>query len=261
MAAARLKPLPNTPLLLWQEQFRSATQQSQEARVRLTSFNPEQAEAVYARAVKEVATMKSVVQQRLATAQDLDAAIKQLDMAEANLEQARNTRTRLQHEVRAADSQLRIAQLQKPQSTTLADSSAQLEYDEALRGLELAQRKKRALRVVAPQAGTILTVSIEPGSEAGGWAPMFQIADLTTLQVEVPVTSRLAQMIPVGTPVDVVIPGDPPKTVPASVGILQLVPDQRQSSHIVRIPVRNPGLNFVALGLECSVEFYHGGKV
>ena len=96
-------------------------------------------------------------------------------------------------------------------------------------------------------------------SEAGGWAPLFLIADPNGLQVEVPVTSRLARMIHAGTPVSVVIPGDPPQEVSAKVADLQLVPDQAQQSHIVRIPIPNAGARIILIGMDCTVEFPHGG--
>lgn len=247
--------------LLWAEQKRNAEQQSQEARVRLASYSTDGAEAAHARAEKEVAAMTRLVKEHLATAQELEAARKNLDAQTANLTQVRNTVTRLKHEVRSADSQLTMVRLQKAGESSNNDPSAQLEYEDAKVELEAAERQEKSLRVVAPSAGRVLTVAIQPGSPAGGWAPMFQIADSGDLEVEVPVTARVAQSIKAGETVTVVIPADPPQMVEAKVGTLELVPDQLQHSHLVKIPLSQPDSRFILIGMECSVEFSHGGPI
>ena len=87
------------------------------------------------------------------------------------------------------------------------------------------------------------------------------MADLQNLEVEVPVTARLAAMIHGGSPVKIVIPGDPPQALTAAVGDVQLVPDQLERSHVVRIVMPNPQPGSILIGMECTVEFAHGGTV
>ena len=262
LASARTDVRPNSSSqLLSQEQRRSAEQQRQEAQIRLSAYTTDSVEAGYARAEKEFASMTRLVQHHLATAQDLEIARKQLDMELLNVNNARNTVTRLKHELNNADSQLRMVLLQKDVAEPSQNSSAQLEYEDAKNALESVERQKKALNVVAPAAGTVLTVAVQPGSEAGGWAPLFRIAELSNLMVEVPVTSRVAQLIHIGNAVKVVLPGDPPQEISSHVQDLQLVPDQLQQSHVVRISIPNPSRKFVMIGMECAVEFRHGGTV
>ena len=259
LTSLRMKTQPKTARLLWQEQHRSAQQQSQEARARLSAVSTESAESAVARAEREYASISRMLQEHLATAQDVEVARKQLENEKANLNNVRNTRTRLTHEVRSADSQLRMVVIQKGVADPAMDPAARLDYEDAATAVEALERQKKALRVVAPRAGIVLTVAVQPGAEAGGWAPLFQITDLNSLQVEVPVTSRLARMIHPGTPVNIVIPGDPPEAVAANVGEMQVVPDQTQQSHVVRIPLPNAGGRIILIGMDCSVEFPHGG--
>ncbi|MCX6608562.1 MAG: efflux RND transporter periplasmic adaptor subunit [Acidobacteria bacterium] len=260
-ATSRLRSKPQTAALLWREQQQSTVQQHQEAQSRLAAYSLDVVEANYARSQREVTTISNLVQQHLATVQDLEAARRQLDVDLATLENAKRTKTRLEHETRAAASQLKMVMIQKANGEPAVDPAAELEYEDATTAVETAERQFKALRVVAPVSGTVLTVSVQPGEAAGGWAPLFQMADLQKLQIEVPVTARLAGMIRGGSPVNVVIPGDPPQAVPASVKDIQLVPDQLERSHVVRIVVPNPQPGSILIGMECTVEFAHGGML
>ncbi len=260
-ASSRLRDKPQTAALLWREQQQSAVQQSQDARSRLALYSLDAVESGYARSQKEVANLAKLVQQHLATAHDLETARRQFDVDLATLENAKRTKTRLEQEARAAASQLKMVMIQKATTEPKADPSAQLEYEDARTTYELAERQLKALRVLAPGKGTVLTVSVQPGALAGGWAPLFQMADLQNLQVEVPVTARLAAMIHGRSPVKIVIPGDPPQAVTAAVGDIQLVPDQLERSHVVRIIMPNPQPGSILIGMECTVEFAHGGPV
>ena len=260
-ASSRLRHKPQTAALLWREQQQGAVQQSQDARSRLAAYSLDGAESGYARSQREVANITKLVQQHLATTQDLEAARRQLDVDLATLDNAKRTKTRLEHEARAAASQLKMVMIQKASAEPAADPSAQLEYEDAKTAYELAERQLKSLRVLAPAKATVLTVSVQPGALAGGWAPLFQLADLQNLQVEVPVTARLAAMIKSRSPVKIVIPGDPPQALSAAVGDIQLVPDQLERSHVVRIVMPNPQPGSILIGMECTVEFAHGGTV
>jgi len=261
LAGQRLNARPDTARRLWQEQHRSAEQRLQEARVRQGGFSTQAAEVALARAEKDAASLARMVTQKLATAQDLELAHKQVESEQANLNNARNTLTRLKQDVSAADSQLRMVMIQKDIPDPSTDPAFRLDYEDARTALDAADRQKTALRLLAPHAGTVLSVSVEVGAQAGGWAPLFLIADLKTLRVEVPVTARVAQMIKAGAPVSIAIPGDPPWEVQARVGELQMVPDQLQHSHLVRIPISNAGGSSILVGMECAVSFPHGGIV
>ena len=245
--------------LLWQEQHRNSLLRKQEAQTRIDEYSIAAAQSSVDRAEKELAAMTKMVQQRLATAQELESARRQFEIEQANFANAKNSLVRLKQELSAADSQLKMVLIQKDNSDSTVNPSARLDYEDARTAMEAAARQHAALRVVAPQAGTIVAMSVEAGAIAGGWAPLFQISDLNNLQVEVPVTARVAQMIRTGSRVRIVIPGDPPREMEAQVGDLQLVPDQLELSHVVRIPIASNGGSSILVGMECAVEFPHGG--
>ncbi len=261
LTKARMSPAAKRESPLLDEQYRGAVMARDAARERLNNYSLEATEASYARAKSEVANLAKLVAQRLATAQDLEAARQQEAMELRNVRAAKENLMRLKQEAEAADSQLRMAKIQrdeKPASDSPA--SARLDYEDAQMALQAAQEKLESLHLRAPRSGTVLQVSVEVGAKVSGGAPIFQLADLSTLVVEVPVTGKMAQEIERGSKVTVAVPTDPPMEVKARVSEVLLVPDQLQQSHVVRIVIPNPAPATILVGMEGAVEFPHGGR-
>ena len=228
---------------------------------RLKNYSLEPAEQALSQARREYVKVQQLVQQQLATATELDNIQKVAVMEERNYQAAKETWLRLKQEAEAADGQLRMVKLQAAgQDGAGSGSVSKLNYEEAQIALRQALEREAALRVVAPQAGVILAVNMKAGEPATAWAPLVQIADLDRLEIDVPITSKMAQSIKAGMLVNVVLPSEPPVRISARVNEIAFVPDQNAQSHIARILVRNPSGSTSLVGLEASVEFGHGGS-
>jgi len=258
IAKDRMKPAAKRVSPLLDEQYRGATVARDAARTRLSNYSVESVEAAYARAKREVANLNKLVEQHLATAQDLETARKQEEMEARNVRAAKETLLRLKQEAEAADSQLRMAKIQREDMPASDTASSRLDLEDAELALKSAQEKLESLRVRAPRAGTVLQVAVEPGTKVLAGIPLFQLADLNTLIVEVPVTGKMAQEIERGSKVKVALPMDPPVEIAAKVSEVMLVPDQLQQSHVVRISIPNPSPATILVGMEGAVEFPHG---
>ena len=260
IAKARMKPAPKRKSPLLEEQYRGALMAREAAKNRLGTYSTDAVEAAYVRAKREVASLGKLVEQHLATAQDLEAARKQEEMELRNVRAAKENQLRLKQEAESADSQLRMAKIQRDEQPFSDSGTSHLDFEDAQLSLQAAREKLDSLQVRAPRAGTVLQVSVEAGAKVFGGAPLFQIADLRTLIVEVPVTGKMAQEIERGSKVKVALPTDPPVELMAKVSEVLLVPDQLQQSHVVRIVIPNPTPATILVGMEGAVEFPHGAR-
>ena len=243
-----------------QEQTSSTLKNRDMTVARLKNYSLEPAEQALSNARKEYVKIQQLVSQQLATGLELENAQKQAAMEERNYQAAKETWMRLKQEAEAADGQLRMVKLQAAGQDDAGSSSAsKLNYEEAQIALRQALERQAALRVVAPQAGVVLAVNLKVGEQAAAWAPLVQIADLDRLEIDVPVTSKMAQSIKAGTQVNVVLPSEPPMKIGARVSEVAFVPDQSAQSHIVKILVNNPSGSTALVGMEANVEFGHGG--
>ena len=228
---------------------------------RLKNYSLEPAELALNQARREYVKVQQLVQQQLATASELENVQKVAAMEERNYQAAKETWLRLKQEAEAADGQLRMVKLQAAGQEGAGSSSvSKLNYEEAHIALRQALEREAALRVVAPQAGVVLSVNLKAGEPATAWVPLVQIADLDRLEIDVPVSSKMAQSIKAGMAVTVVLPSEPPMKISARVNEIAFVPDQSTQSHMVKILVRNPSGSTALVGLEASVEFGHGGS-
>ncbi len=227
---------------------------------RLKNYSLEPAEQSLTQARHEYVKVQQLVQQQLATATELENVQKVAAMEERNYQAAKETWLRLKQEAEAADGQLRMVKLQAAGQEGAGSSSvSKLNYEEAQVALRQALQREAALRIIAPQAGVVLSVNLKVGELAAAWVPLIQIADLDRLEIDVPVTSKMAQSIKAGMPVNVVLPSEPPVKIAARVNEIAFVPDQNAQPHTVKILVRNPSGSTALVGLEASVEFGHGG--
>lgn len=262
LATERMKPAAKRKSPLLDEQYEGAVMARDAARARMNHYSLDAYEASYDHAMREVANLTKLVEQHLATAQDLEGARQQEAMDLRNLRAAKENRLRLKQEADAADSQLRMAKIQRDErpDSDAPSTSARLDFEDAQMALRAAQEKLASLHLRAPRAGTVLQVSVEPGARVIGGVPIFQLADLSTLVVEVPVTGKMAQEIERGSKVKIAMPTDPPMELNAKVSEVLLVPDHLQQSHVVRIVIPNPAPATILVGMEGVVEFPHGGR-
>ena len=260
LAKVRLQPAKGRRSPLLDEQYRGALMTLESSKTRLNHYSLDASEQSYARAKREVANLTQLVAQHLATMQDLEIARKQEEMELQNLRAAKENQMRLKQEADAADSQLIMAKIQRDEQPISDSASARLDYEDARMAVQAARDKLASLKVRAQRAATVLQVAVEEGAKVMGGASIFQLADLSTLVVDVPVTVKMAQEIERGAKVKVAVPTDPPVELQARVSEILLVPDQLQQSHVVRIVIPNPAPDKILVGMEGAVEFPHGGR-
>jgi membrane fusion protein, multidrug efflux system len=241
------------------ERYQSALHAKKAARERLGVYSTMDMEKAWTEAKRRTAQIRSLLDQQLATASELDDALSREQDALNALKNAREHWSRLKQEAQIADSQVRMARVDTSEdpNTLLA---AQMDLDDAREALRQAQQKERAKTITARRAGTVLRVDVHPGDRVTPGEALFQIADLSELNFEVPVSASIAEQVRPGRAVVVRIPTDPPRTQAASVASVLLSPDQDHPSYIVRITIPNPNPAAILAGLEGAVEFPHLGS-
>jgi multidrug efflux pump subunit AcrA (membrane-fusion protein) len=241
------------------ERYQSALHAKKAARERLGAYSTADMEKAWTEAKRRTAQIRSLLDQQLATASELDDALSREQDTLNALKNAREHWSRLKQEAEIADSQVRMARVDTSEdpNTLLA---AQMDLDDAREALRQAQQKERAKTITARRAGTVLRVDVHPGDRVTPGEALFQIADLSELNFEVPVSASIAEQVHPGRAVVVRIPTDPPRTQAASVASVLLSPDQDHPSYIVRITIPNPNPAAILAGLEGAVEFPHLGS-
>jgi HlyD family secretion protein len=243
------------------ERYQSAVRAKKAARERLGVYSLADMEKVWTEAKRRTAQIRSLVDQQLATASELDDALAREQDALNALKSAREHWSRLKQEAELADSQVRMARVDTGGDRDRdALLTAQMELDDARGGLRQARQKEQAKNITARRAGTVLRVDAHPGDRVTAGEALFQIADLSELNFEVPVSAGIAEQVHAGRAVVVRIPTDPPRKQAALVSSVLLSPDGDHSSYIVRITIPNPNPAAILAGLEGAVEFPHLGS-
>lgn len=240
------------------ERYQSALRARKAARERLSAYSVGEMEKAWQQAKRRTEQVRSLVEQQLATAAELDDTVARERDALSSFKAAREHYSRLRQEADLADLQARLV---RTESTPSVDSNAmlaaQLELEDAKEALRRAKDLERARNITAPRGGTVLRADIHPGDRVVLGQALFQIADLSELNFEVPVSAGIAEQIHPGRAVVVRIPTDPPRSQPAEVSAVLLSPDQGHASYIVRITIPNPSPDAILAGLEGAVEFPH----
>lgn len=118
-----------------------------------------------------------------------------------------------------------------------------------------AARTVATQQVRAPQAGMVLSVAARSGDNVWPGLPLFRIADMTYLRVDVPLSPALAHHVSAGTPVVVRLPFDVPQQMAARVSAVGLEPNVDHQSFLAQITIPNPKPGTVIVGQKCDVEF------
>lgn len=171
------------------------------------------------------------------------------------LEFAREHFARLREEAEVADSRLKIEKIHLKLDEGAALSSARTAYQDAMLELRAATQRSTRLRVTAPRAATVVGVPALPGDRVYPGAPLVELADLTSLEVEVPLSAKQLALVKAGDSVTVRLPVDPEMDLAASVTFVAQVPDPQRNAYAVRIRIGNPKPGAILAGLDCAVDF------
>ena len=261
LAAERLtqpKAAPQPQRRWLEEQHAAAARNLRAAEQRLQEFSLADAEQAYQRAKGNADRIRALLDQHLATAREAEDAQRQADNELRNLNGRRELAARLRQELEAAQSQVKMAQLQLDSVPPAADSGyARLEYEEAKAAFETLAGRLSGLRVVAEHPGTVIQINATLGGPVQEGAVLVQLANSGNLHFDVSAPASVAKGVRVGSAVLVRVPTDPPFEVSARVAQVLLEPDPQQLSYLIRVTIPNPAPDRLLVGLEGAVAFSH----
>lgn len=107
--------------------------------------------------------------------------------------------------------------------------------------LNIARKALNDARVKAPQGGIIAKRYIEPGSSVGMDARLFDIVDLSTMELEMPVPATDIAAVKVGQPVTFTVTGFGDRKFEGKVARINPVADTGTRAISVYVRVANPG--------------------
>lgn len=237
-------------------QLRGAERSLELARRRLERFSIADTEAAHSRALKRKEQLKSLVDEKLATAAELAVADREEANELRNLKAAEEQRSRLEQEVEVYENQLAVLRSYAAPGTADIPASG-AEIADATAELEELVRQRNDLELKAPRDGVVLSGLLAAGDRVFAGSPIIQVADMSSLSFEAPVSAVIARKIRTGSPVRIRVPTEPPRQVEAEVSSVALVPDPIQQSYVVRAVIANPDRNVILVGMEGAMEFPH----
>jgi multidrug resistance efflux pump len=253
------------------EQLGAARQNLELATQRLEQFSLGNYEQAYRESVKRRDEVERLLREKsLATKLELTNADTRVEGSLRDLNSQRELLSRLKQERDAAESNLKIVQMQlepvKPGSKedvsadTRGSVVADLERKDAELALAAARRQVEGLTVRAREAGTVLAVKMKAGEYVWAGNTVASVSDLSQIALEAPMSAEIAMTIPVGKPVNVRLPNDPVEVYKATVAAVTLVPDQPQQAYLLRVVMPNPNPRLILAGLEGAIEIQHTGQ-
>ena len=133
------------------------------------------------------------------------------------------------------------------------DASHQ-QLQQALAGEGVARKNLADARLVAPIGGYIARRMIEPGAMAAAGQPVFEIATLDPVEVNVGVPETDIRLVKVGQPATVTLPALPGQAFKGAVKVVNISADPATRTYMTRISVPNPGRDLkVGMVAEVSI--------
>ncbi len=238
---ARLK-LDQAKNSLWAAQNqRDATCGQSNSSPQCDSAKAQVANAEVAVRIAEIAYQQA---QEPATAAEIQNAAAQVQRAQDELDQLRNSPTAA--ELAAAEAQVKQAESQLAKLTNgptpedLAIAEAQVE--QARLSLQQAERRLEEAKLVAPFAGTVVAVNYREGEYVSTSQPAVTLADLSTLEIEVPLAEMDVARVAPGQEVEIVLDALPDVTLQGRVTYVAPVATIVQGvvNYPVKIQIENP---------------------
>ena len=239
------------------EEYLAAVRRLETAQQRAAEFKVQQREQAYLSAKERAEQMQSLLNQGLATSAEAEQSLREQESYGQALEAARQQWIQLTRDAEEAEAQLRIVKMRLEQGADAELSLAQRDLEQATIENELARRRLLSLEVKAARKGTVLSANVAPGDRVISGSPLFQVTDLSTLDVEVSVSAKVAREIKAGSAVKVRLPTEPPQEMDAAVARVLLVPDAPSQGYQVKITIPNPDPETILAGLDCAVVFPH----
>lgn len=164
----------------------------------------------------------------------LEAAHAQVEAARAGARQAEQEYDRMQQ---LFDSQS-LAPNDFAKFTAARDASRE-QVQHALAGEAAARRNLADARLVAPISGYIAKRMVEPGMMVAPGQPVFEIAPIDPIEVNVGVPETDVRLVKVGQAASVTLPALPGQTFQGKVRVVNISADPATRTYMTRIAVPN----------------------
>ena len=169
-------------------------------------------------------------------------------------------------ELRAGDEFRRMKQLFDSQSLapndfakfTAAFDAAREQHVQALAGEGIASKNLADARLLAPIAGYIAKRLVEPGVIVAPGQPVFEIAVLDPVEINVSVPETDIRLVKVGQLATVALPALPGQSFTGTVKVVNISADPATRTYMTRISLPNPARELkVGMVAEVSIQGTH----
>jgi len=135
-----------------------------------------------------------------------------------------------------------------------AHEAAHQQFQQALAGEGIAKKNLADARLVAPLGGFIARRMLEPGVMVGAGQPVFEIATLDPIEVNVGVPETDIRLVKVGQAATVTAPALPGQAFKGTVKVVNISADPATRTYMTRISVPNPARDLkVGMVAEVSI--------
>lgn len=122
---------------------------------------------------------------------------------------------------------------------TAAREATRQQLQQALAGEGVARKNLADARLLAPVSGYIARRMVEPGVMVGAGQPVFEIANLDPIEVNVGVPETDIRLVRVGQPAAVTVPALPGRTFQGAVRVVNISADPATRTYQTRIALPN----------------------
>jgi len=135
---------------------------------------------------------------------------------------------------------------------TAARDASREQLEQAVAGEGVARKNLAEARLVAPISGFIAKRMLEPGVMAGAGQPVFEIAQMDPIEVNVGIPETDIRLVQVGQAANVTVPALPGRTFQGRVRVVNVSADPATRTYMTRISVPNPDRG-LKLGMVAEV--------
>ena len=123
---------------------------------------------------------------------------------------------------------------------TAARDATRQQLEQAVAGEGVARKNLAEAQLAAPFSGFIARRMLEPGVMVGPGQPVFEIAQMDPIEVNVGIPETDIRLVQVGQPADVTIPAWPGRSFLGHVRVVNVSADPATRTYMARVSVPNP---------------------
>lgn len=123
---------------------------------------------------------------------------------------------------------------------TAARDASRQQLEQAIAGEGIARKNLNEARLVAPVSGFIARRMVEPGVMVGAGQPVFEIAQLDPIEVNVGIPETDVRLVKVGQSATVAIPALRGRSFQGTVRVVNVSADPATRTYMARVSLPNP---------------------